>query len=142
MRLVMDSAAMVAALRSSHGASRVLLLAAIDQRITLLASVPLMFEYEAVLTRPEHLSAANVTIEEINAILDAIAKVSEPVKLNFQWRPALRDPDDDMVLEAAVNGNAEAIVTFNVRDFHDVALRFGVEVLTPGEALKRVEKVK
>lgn len=72
-------------------------------------------------------------------LLDAVAAVAEPVRLAFLWRPAVHDPNDDMVLEAAVNGRADAIVTFNVRDFGKIAMQFGVAVLTPAEALKRWE---
>ncbi|WP_245525750.1 PIN domain-containing protein [Mesorhizobium sp. M00.F.Ca.ET.216.01.1.1] len=66
--------------------------------------------------------------------------VAEPVRLVFLWRPAVRDPEDDMVLEAAVNGRADAIVTFNLRDFGKVAERFGIMVLSPGEALRQLER--
>jgi len=78
----------------------------------------------------------------VNVLLDAVAAVVEPVRLAFVWRPAVRDPDDDMVLEAAVNGQADAIVTFNIGEFGEAAQRFGVEVLAPGAAWKRVEKGK
>jgi predicted nucleic acid-binding protein len=108
--------------------------------VVVLASVSLMIEYHAVLTRPTHLTASGLTGMEIEALLDAVASVVEPVKLAFLWRPGLRDPDDGMVLEAAVNGRAEAIVTFNKRDFNPVAARFGVEVLSPGQSWQRVEK--
>jgi predicted nucleic acid-binding protein len=70
---------------------------------------------------------------------DGSGAVAEPVRLSFLWRPALRDPDDDIVLEAAVNGQADAIVTFNIRDFDKAAGRFGVSVLSPGEAVRQVE---
>ena len=65
--------------------------------------------------------------------------VAEPVRLAFLWRPAVRDPDDDMVLETAVNGRADAIVTFNLRDFGTAAKRFGIDTLSPGEAVRRWE---
>jgi predicted nucleic acid-binding protein len=78
----------------------------------------------------------------LNTLLDAVAAVVEPVRLAFLWRPAVRDQNDDMVLEAAVNGQADAIVTFNLRDFGQVAARFGVEVLSPGAAWQRMEKTK
>jgi len=141
MRLILDTAAMVAAIRSGTGASRRLLVAGLERRLTLLASVPLMIEYEAVMTRPEHLGASGLTAEDVMAVLDAVASVAEPVRLAFLWRPAVRDSDDDMVLEAAVNGQADAIVTFNLRDFAEAAERFGIAVLSPGEALRRLERM-
>lgn len=106
----------------------------------MLVSTPLLIEYEAVMTRAEHLEASGLTAEEVGAVLDAVAAIAEPVRLAFLWRPAVRDPDDDMVLETAANSQADAIVTFNKRDFIQVAERFGVEVLSPGEALGRLEK--
>ena len=139
MRLVLDTAVMVAAIRSDSGASRRLLMAALERRLTLLASVPLMIEYQAVMTRPEHLAASRLSIEDVNVLLDAVAAVAQPVRLAFLWRPAVRDPDDDMVLEAAVNGRADAIVTFNIRDFDKAAEHFGVEVVLPREAVRRME---
>lgn len=139
MRLILDTATMVAAIRSDAGASRRLLLAALERRLTLLASVPLMIEYEAVMTRPEHLEASGLSEGDVNALLDAVVAVAEPVRLAFLWRPTLRDPDDDMVLEAAVNGRANTIVTFNLRDFAGAATQFGIEVLSPGEAWRRLE---
>jgi putative PIN family toxin of toxin-antitoxin system len=139
MRLVLDTSTMVAALRSDAGASRRLLVAALERRITVLASVPLMIEYEAVMTRPEHLEAARLSLEDLGVLLDAVAAVTEPVRLSFLWRPIVRDPDDDMVLEAAVNGRADAIVTFNRRDFDKGARRFGIGVLSPREALRQLE---
>jgi putative PIN family toxin of toxin-antitoxin system len=139
MRLVLDTAVMVAAIRSDSGASRRLLMAALERRLTLLASVPLMIEYQAVMTRPEHLAASRLSIEDVSVLLDAVAAMAQPVRLAFLWRPAVRDPDDDMVLEAAVNGRADAIVTFNIRDFDKAAEHFGVEVVLPREAVRRME---
>jgi putative PIN family toxin of toxin-antitoxin system len=139
MKLVFDTAAMVAAIRSDAGASRQLLVAALQGQVTLLASVPLMIEYQAVMTRPHHLQVSGLTADDVEALLDAVAVVAEPVRLSFLWRPALRDADDDMVLETAVNGRAEAIVTFNRRDFETVASRFDISVLLPSEAWQLVE---
>lgn len=139
MRWLLDTATLVAALRSSAGASNRLLIAGLERRFGMLVSTPMLIEYEAVLTRPEHLVASGLSAGDVGAILDAIAAIADPVRLAFHWRPAVRDADDDMVLETAVNGQADAIVTFNVRDFTGVAGRFGVEVLTPGQALMRLE---
>jgi len=105
----------------------------------MLVSTPLLIEYEAVMTRAEHLAASEFAASDVGAILDAVAAVAEPVRLAFHWRPFLRDADDDMVLETAANGRANAIVTMNVRDFAGAAEFFGFEVLAPGTALARVE---
>jgi len=91
------------------------------------------------MTRREHLDAAGISAADVVALLDAIAIVARPVRLAFLWRPAVRDANDDMVLETAANGQAEGIVTFNRRDFGGVTDRFGIPVLLPGEALSRLE---
>jgi hypothetical protein len=61
--------------------------------------------------------------------LDGLAALIEPVETHFLWRPRLRDPADEMVLEAAVNGRADVLVTFNLRDYGAIPLQFGIEVL-------------
>jgi putative PIN family toxin of toxin-antitoxin system len=140
VRLVLDTDVMVAAFRSDRGASRQLLVAALDQRYDLLASVPLMIEYEAVLTRPEQLDAIGLRSADVNVVLDAIAKVAIPVELRFLWRPRLKDPSDEMVLETAVNGNADWLVTFNTRHLAEGARDFGIRVVRPFDAWKQVQK--
>jgi predicted nucleic acid-binding protein len=106
-------------------------------RTTMLASAPQFIEYEAVAMRDEHLKAAGLSRDEVGAVLDALAKVVQRTEIRFFWRPQLRDPDDEMVLEVAINGGAEAIVTFNIRDFAG-AMRFGVRPMTPSEALSLI----
>ena len=140
MRLVLDTDVMVAAFRSERGASRRLLTSALDGKFDLLASVPLMIEYEAVLTRPEHLVAIGLVAGEVNTVLDAVAKVAIPVRLQFLWRPRLKDPADEMVLETAVNGNTDWLVTFNTRHLAEGARVFGIGVLRAVEAWKQVHK--
>jgi putative PIN family toxin of toxin-antitoxin system len=131
---VLDTSVLVAAVRSDQGASRVLLVGALERDYRLLLSVPLMLEYESVLTRVEHLEASGLSGDEMQAILDAIALVAEPVQLAFLWRPVLRDADDDMVLETAVNGRADLLVTLDRSGF-DGASSFDVSVVSPAEAV-------
>jgi len=135
---VVDTDVMVAALRSDRGASRQLLLAALDRRFELLLSVPLILEYEAVLNRLEHLAACGLGGDEVGRILDDLAAVARPVRLAFRWRPRLSDPDDDMVLETAINGSADAIVTFNQRDFVSGTIGFRCAVISPATALQQI----
>jgi putative PIN family toxin of toxin-antitoxin system len=136
---VMDTDVLVAAVRSDTGASRLLLTAALERRYRILVSVPLMLEYESVLTRPEHLVAADLTEADVQVLLDAIALVATPVRISYLWRPMLPDPDDDLVLETAVNGSAKVVITFNRRHFEPAAARFGIEILAPAEAVRRLE---
>jgi predicted nucleic acid-binding protein len=131
---------LVAALRSDRGASRQLLDDALAKRFTLLLSVPLMLEYESVATRAEHLEAAGLTNVDVREVLDALATVVAPVRLAFLWRPLLPDANDDMVLETAINGQADLLVTVNRRDFVSGAARFGLGVVSPAEALTRLRR--
>jgi putative PIN family toxin of toxin-antitoxin system len=137
---VLDTDVLVAALPSNRGASRQLLLGALDYRFELLLSVPLMLEYEAVPTRPYQLAASGLTGAEVERVLDDLASVAKQVRLAFRWRPRLSDPNDDMVLETAVNGNANAIVTFNQRDFEETSKNFHCAVILPGAALQRIRR--
>jgi len=107
--------------------------AARAHRFELLLSVPLMLEYESVLTRPEHLAACAASREDVSAVLDELASFGKRVELMIRTRPMLPDPNDEMVLETAINGRADAIVTFNERDFRPVAARFRCSVVRPGE---------
>ncbi len=104
----------------------------------MLANVALALEYEATCRRPEHVAAAGLSAAEAEIFVTAVVAMTEPVESHFMWRPQLRNAGDELVLEAAANGRATAIVTFNRRDFGATPLRFGVEVLTPIEAIRRI----
>jgi putative PIN family toxin of toxin-antitoxin system len=136
--VVLDTSVLVAAIRSPLGASRALLDAALRGKIEILISTALVLEYEAVFTRPEHLLVASHTIEEVQVILDAICKSGIRVHAYWRWRPQLQDPDDEMVLETAITGCANAIVTSNRIDFIQSGGHFGLMILSPREALERV----
>lgn len=138
MRYVLDTNVLVAGLRSPAGASAALIDQALDQAFTLLLSVALVLEYEEVCRNPSQRIKSGLTEAEISTIISALCAVSEPVSPRFLWRPQLRDPADEMVLETAINGNADALVTFNRRDFGDAPGDFGIALLSPREALRRI----
>lgn len=140
MRLVLDTNVVVAALRSPAGASAALLRAARHHEVTLLANVALALEYEATCRRAEHRLAAGLSEHQVMVFVNAVIALAEPVESHYLWRPQLRDPADELVLEAAVNGQAEAIVTFNRRDFGAAPGKFGPALLTPAEAIRRIGK--
>jgi len=106
----------------------------------MLMSVALALEYEAQCLSAEHRLASGLSAVEVNTFLDRLISMAEPVQLYFRWRPQLHDPGDELVLEAAVNGRASAIVTFNQRDLRDARSSFDIEVLRPGEVLRRMEQ--
>jgi putative PIN family toxin of toxin-antitoxin system len=130
----------VAAMRSPTGASAAIVRLARHAGVTLLVSVALALEYESVCYRPEHRLAAGLSEDEVNVFVDAIVALAEPVAVHFLWRPQLRDPSDEMVLEAAINGEADALVTFNAKDFGAVPGRFGVDLLLPREVMTRMRR--
>jgi putative PIN family toxin of toxin-antitoxin system len=140
VRLVLDTDVVVAAMRSPTGASAAIVRAARENKATLLLSVALAVEYEAVCRRPQHHMEAGLSLRQVEKFLDAVIAMAEPVDTHFLWRPQLRDPNDEMVLEAAVNGGAEAVVTFNVRDYGGAPSLFGVDVLLPREAIARIKR--
>jgi putative PIN family toxin of toxin-antitoxin system len=140
VRLVLDTDVLVAALRSEKGASRQLVVLALDRKIEMLVSVPLMVEYEAVLTRPVHLEASGLAASEVHELLDALCGVITPVRFRFLWRPKLNDPADEMVLETAVNGGADGLVTFNTRHLSVAAGEFGIRTMRPTDALKEYRR--
>ena len=139
-RLVLDTDVIVAAMRSPSGASAAILRAARQGHITLLLSVPLVLEYEAVCLRREHREVTGFTKQETREIINTIVDLAETVTTFFMWRPKLRDPDDEMVLETAINGQADAIVTFNRRDYGVASAEFGIKILLPSEAIRRIKR--
>ena len=106
----------------------------------MVANVALALEYEATCVLAEHRLATGLDLAETEIFVDAVIALCDPVENNFMWRPQLRDPGDELVLEAAVNGHAKAIVTFNRRDFETAAQSFGVEVWLPSEALRSIDR--
>lgn len=89
--------------------------------------------------RADHVMAARLTATEMQDALRTLADISEPVEIERRLRPAARDPDDDMVVEAAVNGGAQALVTFEIRTFRTALANRPIEVMTPAEAWRKVK---
>lgn len=138
MRFVLDTNVVVAGLRSPTGASAALLDRALGGAFTLVLSVALALEYEAVCRDPAQRIASGLSESEVETIVTALCAVAEPVTTRFLWRPQLHDPADEMVLDAAINGTADALVTFNRQDFGQAPARFGIALLSPQEALRRL----
>ena len=140
MRVVIDTSVIVAGLRSRIGASNRLLTAIAHRRVRPLVTTAVFLEYEAVLLRAEQRLATGMSEADVSGFLAALAAAAEPVEISFRWRPQLRDPTDELMLEAAVNGRAAAIVTHNLTDFSPAVSRFSVRVLTPSLLLNELPK--
>lgn len=136
LHTVIDTSVVVAALRSRRGASFRLLELLADGAFRASLSVPLALEYEEAGKRSAR--EAGLTASDIDDVVDFLCSVAGLWEIHFLWRPFLRDPHDDHLLELAVESGSRFIVTFNVRDFAG-SERFGVAVVTPRQFLARVE---
>ncbi|MEM7538985.1 MAG: putative toxin-antitoxin system toxin component, PIN family [Chloroflexota bacterium] len=140
LRIVLDTDVIIAAMRSSTGASAAILDAALENQFQLLTSVPLALEYEAKCTLPEHYQPSGLTQAQALSYVNTIVTISEPVNRRFFWRPQLRDPEDEMVLETAINGRADILATFNHRHYQQIPKRFGIELLLPAQTIWRIRE--
>jgi predicted nucleic acid-binding protein len=134
--LILDTSVLIAGMRSSLGASFVLLDLVGTGRFTIGLSAALVLEYEA--TCMKSLSALNLSADDIKELLDYFCHVGKQSAIRFRVRPSVADPDDELVLEAAIASGSEWIVTHNIGDMAAGAARYGIEVITPGEALRRL----
>ena len=133
MRVILDTSVLVAAARSRNGASYALLSMLPSRRFEIALTVALYTEWQSVLTRPEHLPPGANDNEAIG-FLRYLASIAHLQDVHFLWRPFLRDPDDDMVLECAVASGSQYIITHNVKDFKR-ATELNVRAMTPAEFL-------
>ncbi len=133
IRAVVDTNVLIAALRSSSGASHQILMAADRGDFQLALSVPLLAEYDDVSSRPN--MGITIPASAVDAIIRRIAQVAHKQEIYFLWRPILPDPKDDMVLEVAITSRATHIVTFNRKDFR-LAAQFGITVLLPADFIR------
>ena len=136
MKIVLDTCVLVAAARSRQGASFELLQLLPDARFQIALSVALYTEWQAVLSRPEHLPPG-LGPDDAFGFVRYLASVAHLQEVYYLWRPFLRDPDDDMVLECAVASSSTYLITHNLRDFRKIT-ELGVEPLTPAEFLDRL----
>ncbi|HEX4486837.1 MAG TPA: putative toxin-antitoxin system toxin component, PIN family [Terriglobales bacterium] len=137
-RIVLDTSVLIAGLRSQLGAGNAILKLVARCEIVMVATPPLFLEYEDVVKRPEHRLIHGLGLDAIEEFLAELAALIEPVEVHFRWRPQTRDPKDEMVLEAAINGQVDALVTYNVIDFATAAVQFGISLMRPGDLLKEL----
>ena len=138
MKIVIDTNVLVTAIRSRRGASFKLVSILPSEKFSIAISVPLVFEYEDALKRPE---ISTITEQDIGDFVDFLCKIGDYQDIFFLWRPFLPDPADDHMLEVAVAGGCDAIVTYNKRDFKGIE-KFGLRVLDPRELLSEIGVIK
>jgi len=138
LRVVIDTDVLLSAFISVGGASRQLVLDALDGKFALLLSTPLLVEYESVLRRPRHLARARAADADVTEILDALAGLCVPVVADYHWRPTGAHADDELVVGTAINGHADAIATFNLKDRREAGARFGFLAQRPGPLVERI----
>jgi putative PIN family toxin of toxin-antitoxin system len=137
-RVVLDTSVLVAGFRSRKGASNALLVHVARGRLRPLVTTALFLEYEEVLLRAEQRLATRMSAQDVENALAAFASAAESVEVHFRWRPRLGDPNDELVLEAAVNGRADALVTHNIRDFERARTQFELRIISPQQCLKEI----
>ena len=140
MRIVLDTASFVTAVRSSDGAAGEIVRMIFREEIVPLMDLKLGLEYRDVALRPEHLVASALSKTEVLELIEALEAFAEPVEVLTKTRPLSPDQNDDMILDIAVNGRAEALVTNNKKHFLAAGRRFRIPVLTPAELLDRMRK--
>lgn len=138
MRVVFDTNVLVAAARSQSGASFALISMLPAKEFELAISIPLYLEYLDVLQRPENIPS-NQTPSDVVSFVRKLLGYSHKQSVYFRWRPTLKDPNDDFVLELAIASQSHHIVTFNSKDFPNIEL-FGIETISPSDFLKMVRK--
>ena len=139
LQIIIDTNVLLSAVRSQLGASFRLLSLIEDSRFEINLSVALALEYEDVLKRPA--LNPNLTIQEVDDVLDFLCQNANLCEIFYLWRPTLRDPKDDFVLELAVESNCDYIVTFNTKDFAG-AEKFGIKAIRPKEFLQIIGEIK
>jgi putative PIN family toxin of toxin-antitoxin system len=135
MRVVIDTSALVSAIRSSSGAAAEILRRVLLGKLTILLDYKLACEYRTILFRDEHVAVSGKTPDEIEELILLLEDIALPVRVVAKYRPLCTDQNDDMVMDIAINGSADAILTNNVRDFQVAGKRFSIPVFTPRDFL-------
>ena len=140
LKIILDTNILFTALRSDLGASFKLISIIPSDLFSLSVSVPLVVEYEDILKRSNQLK--HIMKQDVNEFIDFIVSVAEQKKIHYLWRPFLKDPCDDMLVELAVASNADAIVTYNKKDFKNVEESFGIKIIDAKELLQLIGVIK
>jgi putative PIN family toxin of toxin-antitoxin system len=138
MRVVIDTNVFVGACMGV-GASNAVVRACLEHRLVPLMGVALLTEFEATLSRDELFARSNLDAAERSILLDTFVSLCEWTRVYFLWRPNLKDESDNHLIELAVAGDADVVVTRNLRDLRGAELRFEpLRILSPEDFLKEL----
>lgn len=137
-QIVLDTNVLLAGLRSRRGASYKLLTILNDNRWQLNISTTLVFEYEEILKRNQ--MQLGISLEDIDSVIDALCAIANKCNIFYLWRPFLNDPDDDFLVDLAVEAQADYIITYNQKDLQP-ALIFGIKIVTPKQFLQAMGEI-
>lgn len=140
MRIVLDTASFVTAIRSRTGAAREVVDLIFDGVLVPLMDLKLGLEYRVVALRSEHLAASKLSKADVLELIETMEAFAEAVEIVNKDRPLSPDPNDDMILDVAINGHADALVTNNTKHFTAAGKRFGIAVVTPAGLLRMLGK--
>ena len=140
VRIVLDTSSLITALRSNRGAASEVLRLVLSEDLTILIDYKIAAEYRDVALRPEHLAASRQTHGKILTLIEVLEELAEPIQVSVKPRPLSNDPNDDMILDVAINGRANALVTQNAKHFSTPGKQYGIQVLSPVEFLTALRK--
>jgi putative PIN family toxin of toxin-antitoxin system len=138
-KIVVDTNVLLAALRLRNGASFKLISLIGQEKFEVCISVSLILEYEEQCQLIYE--AIGLTENDIQDVLNYLCWAGTSTKIHFLWRPFLHNIDDDMILELAVAGGCDSIVTYNLKDFKNVEQKFGIKVISPKQFLQEIGEI-
>ncbi|MDO8454892.1 MAG: putative toxin-antitoxin system toxin component, PIN family [Sulfurimonas sp.] len=138
MKIVIDTSVWISALITKDSGARELLRLVFNAKLFPQMSEPLFREYEAVMKRKKIQQLTALTLSEQNELFEAYLSTCKWNEIYYMWRPNLKDEDDNFVVELAVASGAEAIITYNIKDFKNAELIFNHKIITPENFIKEI----
>ncbi len=138
MKIVIDTSVWISALITKESRARELLRLVFQEKLFPQMSESLFREYEAVMKREKIQQLTSLTLLQQNNLFEAYLSTCKWNEIYYTWRPNLKDEDDNFVVELAVASGAEAIVTYNIKDFKNAELLFKYKIITPEDFIKDI----
>ena len=138
-KIILDTNIIVSAILGPSGARRAILRDSLEGKFLPLMGEALFRDYEDLLQREHIFASCVLDKDERNLLLDAFLSTCEWVTIYYRWRPNLRDEADNHLVELAVAGGADYLVTNNIKDFKNPELHFpALQIIDPITFLKEI----